>query len=136
MISPVVVNDNLVDVMIGPGTDEGGATLTVSPPTSYVRFINEVKTAPAGTRPSIRWSSDSVRADGSHVVVASGVFPRGTAPILYTYAVPEPSRFAEVTFAEALRDAGVAAQPRRYATKPALVRLRSSYGPANTVAEM
>jgi D-alanyl-D-alanine carboxypeptidase len=27
------------------------------------------------------------------------------------------------------------AQPRRYATKPALVRLRSSYGPANTVAE-
>ena len=135
VISPVVVNDNLVDVMIGPGTDEGGATLTVSPPTSYVRFINEVKTAPAGTRPSIRWSSDSVRADGSHVVVASGVFPRGTAPILYTYAVPEPSRFAEVTFAEALRDAGVAAQPRRYATKPALVRLRSSYGPANTVAE-
>ena len=86
-------------------------------------------------RPSVRWSSDSMRADGSHVVVASGVFPRGTAPILYSYAVPEPSRYAEVTFAEALRAAGVAAQPRRYATKPALVRLRSSYGPSNTVAE-
>jgi PBP4 family serine-type D-alanyl-D-alanine carboxypeptidase len=136
VISPVVVNDNLVDVTIGPAADgEGAASLGVSPPTSYVRFINEVKTGPAGTRPSVRWSSDSMRSDGSHVVVASGVFPRGTAPILYSYAVPEPSRFAEVTFAEALRDAGVAAQPRRYATKPALVRLRSSYGPANTVAE-
>lgn len=136
VISPVVVNDNLVDVMIGPNTDgEGTASLSVSPATSYVRFINEVKTAPAGTRPSIHWSSDSVRADGSHVVVASGVFPKGTAPILYSYAVPEPSRFAEVSFAEVLRDVGVAAQPRRYATKPALVRLRSSYGPVNTVAE-
>jgi D-alanyl-D-alanine carboxypeptidase/D-alanyl-D-alanine-endopeptidase (penicillin-binding protein 4) len=40
-----------------------------------------------------------------------------------------------VTFAEALRSAGVVAQPRAYATKPSFVRLRSSYGPANTVAE-
>ena len=136
VISPVVVNDNLVDLTIGPGADGGAAaTMAVSPTTSYVRFINKVVTAPAGTRPSIRWSSDSLRPDGSRVVVASGVFPRGTAPILYSYAVPQPSRYAEVTFAEALRGAGVAAQPRPYATKPAFVRLRSSYGPANTVAE-
>jgi PBP4 family serine-type D-alanyl-D-alanine carboxypeptidase len=136
VISPVVVNDNLVDVTIGPGREgESAASLSISPATSYVKFINEVKTAPAGTRPSIRWSSDSMRADGSRVVTVRGLFPIGTAPILYSYAVPEPSRYAEVTFAEALRDAGVAVQPRRYATKPALVRLRASYGPANTVAE-
>ncbi len=136
VISPIVVNDNLVDVTIGPAANgEGAASLAVSPKTSYVRFINQVKTAPAGTRPSIRWSSDSLLPDGSHIVVASGVFPKGTAPILYSYAVPQPSRFAEVTLAEVLRDAGVAAQPRRYATKPAFVRLRSSYGPANTIAE-
>ena len=136
VISPIVVNDNLVDVTIGPAANgEGAASLAVSPKTSYVRFINQVKTAPAGTRPSIRWSSDSLLPDGSHIVVASGVFPKGTAPILYSYAVPQPSRFAEVTLAEVLRDAGVAAQPRRYATKPAFVQLRSSYGPANTIAE-
>src|SRR4051812_13397378 len=47
VISPVVVNDNLVDVMIGPAADgAGAASLTMSPKTSYVRFINEVKTAP------------------------------------------------------------------------------------------
>jgi PBP4 family serine-type D-alanyl-D-alanine carboxypeptidase len=136
VISPVVVNDNLVDVTIGPGLEGGApASLSVSPATSYVRFINKVVTAPVGTRPSVRWSSDSLLPDGSRVVVASGVFPREKPPILYSYAVPEPSRFAEVTFAEALRAAGVAAQPRRYRLKPALVRLRSSYGPANTVAE-
>ena len=136
VISPIVVNDNLVDVTIGPGADVGATTsMTVAPSTRYVQFINKVVTAAPGTRPSVRWSSDSTRSDGSHVVVATGVFPRGTAPILYSYAVPEPSRYAEVTFAEALRAAGVAAQPRPYASKPALVRLRSSYGPSNTVAE-
>ena len=94
VISPVVVNDNLVDLTIGPGADSGAtASLAVSPTTSYVRFINKVVTVKPGTRPSIRWSSDSLRPDGSRVVVASGVFPRGTAPILYSYAVPEPSRY-------------------------------------------
>jgi len=135
VISPIVVNDNLVDVTIGPGNDGAPASLTVSPATSYVQFINKVVTAPPGTRPFIRWSSDSMRSDGSRVVVASGVFPRGTAPILYSYAVAQPSRFAEVAFAEALRAAGVAASPRPYSLKPQLVRLRASYGPANMVAE-
>jgi len=136
VISPIVVNDNLVDVTIRPGTEAGQpAPLVVSPTTPYVHFINKVVTAPAGTRPSIRWSSDSMRADGSRVVVASGVFPRERAPILYSYAVPQPSRYAEVAFTEALRAAGVAANARPYTVHPQLVRLRASYGPANMVAE-
>jgi len=136
VMSPIVVNDNLVDVVVGPGANGGdSASLAVSPATNYVRFINKVVTVPAGTRPSVRWSSDSTRRDGGHVVVATGVFPRGTAPILYSYAVPEPSRFAEVTFSEALKGEGVAAVARPYARPPELVRLRSSYGPGNTVAE-
>ena len=136
VISPVVVNDNLVDVVIAPGSEGGAAaTLSISPATAYVHFVNKVVTAPAGTRPSIRWASDSMRADGSRVVVASGVFPRGTAPILYSYAVPKPTRFAEIAFAEALRSAGVAANARPNHVPPQLVRLRASYGPANMVAE-
>lgn len=135
VISPIVVNDNLVDLMIGPGGDVGApATMSISPQTSYVRFVNKVVTAAAGTRARVRWSSDSLRADGGRVVVATGVVPKGTNPVLYSYAVAEPSRFAEMAFADVLREAGVAAQPRPYRVKPALVRLRSSYGPANTVA--
>jgi len=136
VISPIIVNDNLVDLMIGPGTAEGApASLKVSPSTAYVRFVNKVVTVAAGKRPSVRWKSDSLKADGSRVVVASGVFPRGTQPILYSYAVAEPSRYAEVTFAEALRGAGVSAKPRPYATKRNFARLKSSYVKANTVAE-
>src|SRR5690349_688999 len=93
VISPIIVNDNLVDVTIGPGTDGAAATLAVSPTTGYVRFVNKVTTSAAGTRPSIRWSSDSMTADGNRVVTATGNFPRGTKPILYSYAVAEPSRY-------------------------------------------
>ena len=89
VMSPIVVNDNLVDVVVGPGANGGdSASLAVSPATNYVRFINKVVTVPAGTRASVRWSSDSTRRDGGHVVVATGVFPRGTAPFLYSFSVP------------------------------------------------
>src|SRR4029450_10681059 len=61
VISPIIVNDNLVDVTIGPGATHGGApSLKASPATAYVRFLNKVVTVPAGTRPSIRWASDSL----------------------------------------------------------------------------
>jgi D-alanyl-D-alanine carboxypeptidase/D-alanyl-D-alanine-endopeptidase (penicillin-binding protein 4) len=129
------VNDNLVDLMIGPGADVGApGAIAIAPQTSYVRFINKVVTVDAGKRPSIRWSSDSTRADGSHVVVVTGNVPKGGRTILYSYAVPEPSRYAEMAFSDVLNAAGVVAKPRPYAVKPALVRLRSSYGPTNTVA--
>src|SRR5690349_10404678 len=68
VISPIIVNDNLIDLTIGPGASEGApASLKVSPSTSYVRFVNKVVTVSAGKRPSIRWTSDSLEADGSRV---------------------------------------------------------------------
>ena len=135
VISPIIVNDNLVDVTIGPGADGATASLATSPTTGYVRFVNRVTTSPAGTRPSIRWASDSMTPDGNRVVTATGNFPRGTKPILYSYAVAEPSRYAEVTFAEVLKAAGVDVAPRRYAAKPAIDKLKKSYTTENVVAE-
>ena len=108
VISPIVVNDNLVDVTIAPGGGIGSpTTVQISPATSYVRFVNKSTTVSGDTRASIRWSSDVTGADGSHTVTISGVFPAGKPGILYSYAVPEPSRYAQVTFVEALRAQGV-----------------------------
>jgi D-alanyl-D-alanine carboxypeptidase/D-alanyl-D-alanine-endopeptidase (penicillin-binding protein 4) len=136
VMSPIVVNDNLVDVMIGPGAAAGApATLSMSPSTSYVRFVNRVTTGAPGTRPHVRWSSDDEGPDGTRVVTATGSFPLGTKAILYTYAVASPTRFAEITLAEALRKAGVSARARLATTKPDLGRLKSSYTSANVVAE-
>jgi len=135
-ISPIVVNDNLVDLMIGAGPSAGAATtVQVTPSSPYVKFVNKSTTGPAGSRQTITWWSDVTDPDGAHTVTISGTFPADKQPILFSYAVPEPSRFAEVVFADALRAQGVsvnlatAAAQREYRGTP------SAYTAENVVAE-
>lgn len=134
-ISPMVVNDNLVDVMLTPG-DTAGAPLSarVAPTTEYVRFVNEAITGARDSRQAIRWAEDSTLSNGNHVVTIRGSMPAGRPTTLFSYAVPLPSRFAEVVFTEALRDAGVQAEARPPGTPPDLARLAASYVDTNVVA--
>ena len=69
VISPVIVNDNLIDVPIRPGAQVGDpVTISPSPATAYVRFIHLATTAPADSTPRIRWSDDIANEDGTHTV--------------------------------------------------------------------
>ncbi len=108
ILSPIVVNDNLVDVTVTPGTNAGDpTTISVSPETPYVSFVNQSKTSAAGTEPTINLGGrDKTNADGSHTVTITGTMPAGRS-ILFAYRVPEPQRFAQEAFTVALRDAGV-----------------------------
>lgn len=136
VMSPVVVNDNLVDLMIGPGAAAGGSTtVAISPASSYVRFVNRSTTSPAGSRPQITWSSDVTELDGSHTVTISGRFPAGQPAILYSYAVPEPSRFAEIVLVEALRERGIAVELPTATVQRTFTALPAAYLPGNVVAE-
>ncbi len=136
VMSPVVVNDNLVDLMIGPGSSAGSpTTVAVSPASAYVRFVNRSTTVAAGTTPHISWSSDVTASDGSHTVDISGVFPTGTPAILYSYAVPEPSRFAEVALVEALRERGVEVALPPASAQQTFTSAPAAYNPENVLAE-
>ena len=135
VISPIMVNDNLVDLTIGAGPQAGApTTVQVTPTTPYVKFVNKSTTGAPGTQPNIRWSADVTDPDGTHTVTISGTFPSDKQPILFSYAVPEPSRFAEVVFADALRAQGVAvnlataAAQREYRGRP------TAYTAENVVA--
>lgn len=108
VISPIVVNDNVVDVTVTPGRVAGDpTTIAVSPATAYVRFINHATSSDVGSLPSVNFSPDSGNPDGSRTVTISGGIAAGGPPILFSYAVADPRRFAEVAFVQALRDAGV-----------------------------
>lgn len=136
VMSPIVVNDNLVDVTIGAGSGVGAPTsVSVSPSSPYVKFVNRSTTSAAGTTPHITWSSDVTEPDGSHTVSISGRFPAGKRAILYSYAVPEPSRFAEVVFVQALKERGVAVTLPPAAVQRAFTSNAAAYVPANVVAE-
>ncbi len=136
VMSPIVVNDNLVDVTIGPGASVGApSTVSVSPASAYVKFVNRATTIAAGGKPHITWASDVTEPDGSYTVTIAGRFPMGTRAILYSYAVPEPSRFAEVVFVQALRDRGIVVQLPPAKVQRTFITNAAAYLPGNVVAE-
>jgi dihydroorotase/N-acyl-D-amino-acid deacylase len=116
VISPICVNDNIVDVTLAAGPTAGSpVTAKISPATSYVTFVNQAQTGAADSRPMARFADDVVAPDGTHKVTIAGSMPVGGPSILYAYKVPEPTRYAEIVFTEALREKGVAAEPRAVA---------------------
>jgi dihydroorotase/N-acyl-D-amino-acid deacylase len=136
ILSPVTVNDNIVDVTISPGATEGSpVSLQVSPQTAYARFINQAATGAGNSRPDVRWSSAVANPDGTHTVTVTGTMPAGSPSILFAYRVPQPSRFAEVTLVEALREKGIAANFGTGSPRPDFKALAASYKPENLVAE-
>ena len=109
VVSPVVVNDNIVDVTVTPGARVGDpVTIAVSPQTPYVTFINNGKTGPAHSDRAISVPDGAANAVGIRTVTITGSLPVGSPPILYAYDVPSPRRFAETALTAALQTAGVA----------------------------
>lgn len=108
IVSPIVVNDNLIDVTINPAPEPGtAASIAVSPDhTGYATFINHATTGKAGSEPTIDLSNDVTQPDGTHTVTITGTIPAGS-PILFAYRVPTPDVFAQMAFASVLRDLGI-----------------------------
>lgn len=132
VISPVVLNDNIVDITVAPGSSIGdAASVSVSPQTPYVRVIDDIRTAAPATKRSVD-VRDAADADGNRVVTLTGSLPLRSPSILYGYDVPSPRRFAEVALAQALRDQGVDvdAQPQSVAI------LAGQYAPFYTAANL
>ncbi len=118
VVSPIVVNDNIVDVTLKPGARPGDAvTMSVSPQTDYVYFSNETITGAANSERSISFSDpkDSGAQNGffsptdsrTSYVSITGLLPAGGPSILYAYDVPSPRKFAEFALKAALEKAGV-----------------------------
>jgi len=144
VISPIIVNDNVIDVTVGPGPMEGSpAALQIAPQTSYATFVNKVTTGSAASKAGIDFD-DVANPDGTQVVTVTGNAPLGGPSILHSYPVPQPSRFAEAVLREALVSAGVAldvvatgaALPAPAAAQALDFKtLADSYSDANQMAE-
>lgn len=136
VMSPIVVNDNLVDLMVGAGSKAGApAVITPSPVTSYLRIVNAVTTGAAGSKPDVQFATDTADVAGVHTVTVRGSAPAGQAPILYAYRVPDPVRFAEITLADALRERGITLAQQGAARAADSKALATFYVPERVVAE-
>ncbi|WP_143268887.1 D-alanyl-D-alanine carboxypeptidase/D-alanyl-D-alanine endopeptidase [Amycolatopsis vastitatis] len=100
-VSPMMINDNIVDVVVRPGDRIGApATLRVTPELGYVDIVNEVTTV---ATPSRRLAFST----SAGVVRLTGKVALGAAPLLCPYFVPDPAGFAEVAFTQALAEEGI-----------------------------
>jgi N-acyl-D-amino-acid deacylase len=137
VVSPIMVNDNVIDVIVSPGaTENSPVQLKISPKTAYVTFVNEATTGKAGSKPSVDYSDDKLNPDGSRTVTLTGSFPADGKPVMASFAVPEPSRFAATVLTEALKDQGISARLAAPAEQqPDFKALAKNYTAENMVAE-
>jgi PBP4 family serine-type D-alanyl-D-alanine carboxypeptidase len=103
-ISPIVVNDNAIDVTYRPGAKMGDlASITIAPAVPYIHFVNKIVT---GEKTDV----DAVtveRKDGGQTVTLTGTVDIKSGPVILGYALSKPSRFAGTLLTMALKDEGV-----------------------------
>ncbi len=108
VMSSIMVNDNVIDLIGSPGAKAGDpVVLKSSPQTSYIKFVNHLLTSPAGIKPTFEPPEFATDSDGSALVTLSGSLPVGITPQPAVVAVPSPTKFAETVFREALSAAGI-----------------------------
>ena len=136
VISPVVVNDNVVDVVVSPGTAESApAQIKIAPQTAYVTVINQATTGRADSKSSIKYENEKLNSDGTRSVALTGTVPLGGKPVMASYPVPEPSRYAATVLAEALKAEGVTVTLASPAESLDFKALSAKYSAENVLAE-
>jgi D-alanyl-D-alanine carboxypeptidase/D-alanyl-D-alanine-endopeptidase (penicillin-binding protein 4) len=105
-ISPIVVNDNVADVLIDPAQKAGEpAKVRFRPETPFLTMDAQVATTEAFHHPELH-----VVPLGPRRFSVRGKLPLGHKRVVKIYEVGEPSSFARALFVEALRRKGVSVQ--------------------------
>ena len=145
-ITPIMVNENQIDVTVTPTTVGKAAAVTWRPETEAFTLLANVTTSSEGT-PATVARSDSGRItcigeDGCAGTV-TGEIPVGfQAPLsrrpelIQTFQIEEPTAFARTAFIEALQRAGVEVAAPGVAANPAgALPEADAYAPDTQVAE-
>ncbi|ARF59184.1 D-alanyl-D-alanine carboxypeptidase/D-alanyl-D-alanine endopeptidase [Streptomyces gilvosporeus] len=128
--TPLIINDNLIDLLTSPGAGPGApARLEWRPKVAPYRVTSTVRTVASGSPANIHVNSSP---DGTRIRL-SGTIAAGSAPALRVAPVKDPNAFGRTALIEALKRAGV--EVRAAATGPNPdYRLPASYRSAPAVA--
>ena len=134
VISPIVVNDNLIDIEVTPGKKIGdAASLATAPMTRYATFINTTKTVDAAGKFDVNLDNKK-NPDGTWRVTVTGTVPLGKEETLCIFIVPEPSKFAETVLTEALESDGIRIVPPKSTIVADFNAFKKFYTPENQLA--
>jgi D-alanyl-D-alanine carboxypeptidase/D-alanyl-D-alanine-endopeptidase (penicillin-binding protein 4) len=113
-VSPIIINQNVIDFTTTPTKPGEVATSVMSPVVAPWVVKGEVKTVEAGGTTNIKASSPE---EGT--VVLSGTIAADSKPVVNVYAFKDPATYARTAFIEALKRAGVSVTADPVGTNPA-----------------
>lgn len=123
LITPVIVNDNLIDVTILPTAPGQPAEVDWRPKSAAFTVRSDVVTVAAGEVADVTLE---VSPDDPAVGIVKGQIPAGYVPslpgvptLVQTFTVPDPSAYARTVFIEALNEAGVSVSAAAVGPNPA-----------------
>jgi len=103
VLTPIVVNDNVVDIVVTPADEAGKpAGVRMRPETAFVQMDAQVDTVEEAKPLRV-----DVRPAGPHGFAVRGQIPAKAKPIVRIYALNDPTLFARALFIETLRHEGV-----------------------------
>jgi D-alanyl-D-alanine carboxypeptidase/D-alanyl-D-alanine-endopeptidase (penicillin-binding protein 4) len=102
LISPIWVNENLIDLLVRPGAVGHRASLKWRPVTASYTVSNRVTTVAAKKPTTLNVSEPTPGR-----LELTGQIAAGSPPTLRVWEVDHPAAFARTAFIEALRRAGV-----------------------------
>lgn len=130
VLSPVAVNDNVVDVLVRPAGAAGQpAAVALRPATALVQMDAQVATVAAGQPVRVE-----VLAVGPGRFAVRGQVPAGGPPVVRIYPVEDPAWFARGLFIEVLRREGVGVEASPLTQPAAELPPRDGYDKAARVA--
>ncbi len=130
VLSPIMINDNVVDLIVTPGKADEPATLAWRPMTGFYNVRTEVGTVAVGEPLDV-----TVTSPAPNEIVVSGQIPEGNGPFLQTFQVEDPPAFARALFIEALARQGVSIAAGAMGPNPAdSLPASGSYAGADRVA--
>ena len=100
--SPIMINDNRIDILSTPTKPGQPAQLDYRPKTAAFRVTSSVKTVKAGGATDL-----TVSQPKPNVFQVSGTIAADAGPTLRIGEIPNPASFARTAFIEALQRAGV-----------------------------
>jgi len=126
-VSPIVINDNVVDILAQPAATAGAPAVVVfQPATQFVTMDAQVATVAAGQQPSLQ-----VHAVGPHRIAVRGELPLGRPRTVKIHEVDDPASFARALLIEALERRGV-----RVAVSPLGSNVTAGLPPPAEVAKL
>ncbi|GAC1630320.1 MAG: D-alanyl-D-alanine carboxypeptidase/D-alanyl-D-alanine-endopeptidase [Candidatus Acidiferrum sp.] len=136
VMSSIMVNDNVIDLVATPSAKAGEAVrLSSSPQTGYIHFVNHLVTVAADGKLSLEEPAFSENPDGSVSATLNGSIPAGREPQTASIGVPSPTAFTETVLREALRADGIEVKNGAAGKGVNFTSFRQFYSAANELAD-